>query len=287
MIEREVFGDSPGAGGCRQEEVVTAAGRRPGLLPWIYLVGITAAELLVAWRRIRPGLALHFCLLLAVLIMAALAWTGRDAQDKNFYLSLALGPLIRIMSLTMPLQGIPLIYWYAIVGTPIYAAAFVVIRLAGYRGEDISLGAAFFSIRRIPAQIAIGLLGVPLGFLEYHILHPSPLVPRPEIGLMLLPALILLVFTGFMEELIFRGILQKAAGDHLGGRPGMIYVSILFAVLHITHLSAPDVIFVFGVALLFAFLVRRSASLLGVALAHGITNITLYLVWPHILRFFI
>ncbi len=42
--------------------------------------------------------------------------------------------------------------------------------------------------------------------------------------------------------------------------------------------------FVFGVALLFIFFVRRAGFLLGVILTHGIINIMLYLVWPLLLH---
>ena len=93
------------------------------------------------------------------------------------------------------------------------------------------------------------------------------------------PALIFLVCTGFVEELIFRGVLQRSAVALWGWR-GIIYVSLLFAILHIGFLSWIDVVFVFAVAVFFAWVVKRTGSLLGVTLSHGITNIVLYLVAP-------
>lgn len=47
-------------------------------------------------------------------------------------------------------------------------------------------------------------------------------------------------------------------------------------------LSWPDIVFVFVVALFFGWVVQRTGSILGVALAHGITNIVLYLIAPFI-----
>ncbi len=287
--------------GRKRVPALTAWG---GPMPWVYALAITAAELLVGLVNVRSGLLLHFTILLALLIHAVIAGSprsrrmaghpGRDGkmssssdaavtsgefnQDYCFYLAMTLCPLIRILSLTMPLAPFPLMYWYMIVGIPLFAAAFVVVRLAGYAGRSIWLRAG-----RLPLQLAIGLVGLPLGLMEFYILHPTPLVPVFDLSRILLPAFILLVFTGFAEELIFRGILQKAAQDYLGRRPALIYVSFLFAVLHITHLSALDVFFVFGVAVLFAVIVRRTGSLLGVTLAHGLTNITMYLIWPFIL----
>ena len=84
-----------------------------------------------------------------------------------------------------------------------------------------------------------------------------------------------------MEEFIFRGVLQRSAWERLGWG-GIIYVSVLFAILHVGFLSWVDVIFVFGVAMLFAWIVKRTGSLLGVTLAHALTNVTLYLIAPFI-----
>ena len=61
---------------------------------------------------------------------------------------------------------------------------------------------------------------------------------------------------------------------------GIVYVSLLFAVLHVGFLSWLDVIFVFAVALFFGWVVKKTGSLLGVTLSHGITNIMLFLIVP-------
>lgn len=45
-------------------------------------------------------------------------------------------------------------------------------------------------------------------------------------------------------------------------------------------LSWIDVVFVFVVALFFGWVVKKTGSLFGVTLAHGITNIVLYLIIP-------
>ena len=74
-------------------------------------------------------------------------------------------------------------------------------------------------------------------------------------------------------------MLQRTAVEAFGGW-GIIYVSLLFAVLHIGFLSLIDVVFVLGVALFFGWVVKKTGSLLGVTLSHGITNILLYLVIP-------
>ena len=48
--------------------------------------------------------------------------------------------------------------------------------------------------------------------------------------------------------------------------------------LHLGYRSAWDIVFVFGVAIFFGYLVRRTRSIVGVTLSHGLINILLYLV---------
>ena len=129
-------------------------------------------------------------------------------------------------------------------------------------------------------EAIIYLLAVALA--EYFILAPEAMIAELTWQVIWLPAVILLLWTGFVEELIFRGVLQRSAVEAFGWW-GMVYISLLFATLHIGFLSWIDVIFVFAVALFFGWVVKKTGSLLGVSLSHGITNIVLYLVAPFFL----
>jgi hypothetical protein len=92
-----------------------------------------------------------------------------------------------------------------------------------------------------------------------------------------------LIFTGFTEELVFRGLLQSLSLPIMG-RFAFVYVSLLFAVMHIGYRSLADLVFVFTVGLYFAFVVQWSGSILGVSLAHGVTNTTLFVVMPDLMQ---
>ncbi len=125
----------------------------------------------------------------------------------------------------------------------------------------------------------IAASGTLLGLVEYLILRPAPLVEDLSWQTALLPSFILLVTTGLVEEFIFRGVLQKTAVDLLG-RWGIVYVSVIFAVMHIGFLSVLDIVFVMGAGLYFGYVVHKTGSILGVTLAHGATNIMLFIVCP-------
>jgi hypothetical protein len=75
--------------------------RRTGMAAGIYLVAIIAAELVTALVSPLLGMTLH-CLLLGVLIVRAAQL--RDDPLHYLVLALALAPLIRIVSLGLPLS---------------------------------------------------------------------------------------------------------------------------------------------------------------------------------------
>ena len=125
----------------------------------------------------------------------------------------------------------------------------------------------------------MGLSGILFGIGEHYILRPASLIAELTWQQAWLPALILLVTTGFVEEIIFRGVLQRAAVGVFGWW-GIVYISLIFAILHIGFLSWLDVIAVFVIALFFGYVVKITGSLSGVTLAHGITNTMLFVVMP-------
>jgi uncharacterized protein len=240
------------------------------------LAFLTLAEYLsTTLATVQLGLVMHGLALVALLLLAALL---EDPAEQRVYLTLAFAPLIRLVSLSMPLQGLPMMYWYLLVGAPITLSIVMVIRYGGFTRQELGLtGNKWF------LQILVGLIGIGLGYIEYLILRPAPLADEFTLGAIWFPALILVVFTGFLEEIIFRGLMQTAFGAKIGRWLGILLISGLFAVLHLGYQSLLDVIFVFLVALLFAVVTEWTRSIWGVSLAHGLTNVTLFLVFPFII----
>ncbi|MHB0868233.1 MAG: CPBP family intramembrane glutamic endopeptidase [Chloroflexota bacterium] len=237
----------------------------------LYLGALATAELLTALVTPQFGLVLHGALLVLLIANSAVAW---QRPGHGLLLALTFAPMIRILSLSMPLTTFPLIYWYFITSAPLFVACAVAARLLGLGPGALGLRPGF-----LPLQLVIGLTGFVFGFTEYVILQPVPLAKEYSWEQVWLPALILLVSTGFFEELVFRGLMQRVAVE-LMGRRGVLYVAALFAVLHAGYKSVVDVAFVFVVGLFFGAVAARTRSLFGVTLAHGLTNVMLFLVMP-------
>ena len=156
----------------------------------IYLLAITTAEAVTVFVQPVWGMVCHAIVLVAVIMHSALA---SDDRYRHLVLSLALVPLVRIISLCMPLVNIPQIWWYPIIYVPLLAAAIVVVRILGHRAKEVGI-----SFSSLPVQLAVGLSGFLLGVGEYFILAPEPLIAKLTWQGVWLPALIFLVCIGFV-----------------------------------------------------------------------------------------
>lgn len=247
-----------------------------------YLAALATAELAVVY--ISPVLVfpLHGGLVVVAMLHLGLRarqhrdGTARDPALGPALLALMLGPLIRIISLTLPLGQIEPAYRYVAAGVPMLVGAVAALWLSGMRPADVGL-----RLTRPGLQVWVALAALPLGLVEYLILRPQPLGALPWEAAGLLPALAVGLSTGFPEELIFRGLLQTAVRPILGAW-NWVYVSVVFAVLHIGYQSPVDLVFVLLVGSLYGLVFERTRSIVGVSISHGLANAILFFVAPNL-----
>lgn len=238
----------------------------------VFLVFISAAEIIIASNRLELGLDLEFVILFGLLI------TSSISKSYNFSIllrSMMILPLIRIIRLTLPIPHTNLLYMSLIVSVILFAVSFTIIMTQKLNRNNVGL-----IFGNIPLQLIIALSGFILGFIEYMILRPQPLISSFTLEIVLAASLVLMISTGFAEELLFRGILQKNAENVFGNVYGIVYTSIFFTVFHIGWYSSLDVLFVFGVSMIYGYIFQKTRSLFGITLSHGICNSVLYLIMP-------
>ena len=244
--------------------------------PFIYVILITLAELLIAHYHTGMGLALHTAILFALFTHAAFSH-HKEKEKAHLLTVIALAPLIRIVSLYAPLSGFHFMQWFLILSIPLFSCVFATILFQHLHTHDIGL---VLNFKQLHLQLAIASTGILFGTIEYLILYPQPLVSDLSFKSLAVPILIMLVCTGFLEEIIFRGIIQHNAIKYFNENTGIFFVSILFAVMHIGNLSLLDVVFVFFVGYFYGYAARFTRSIAGVSISHGLTNVILFLIMP-------
>lgn len=287
----------------------------------IYLLMITLSELVLTYHSVPAGLLCYSIILISLVISSTQSVTNiekikacfrdmckdmftlkpliffglspekirpvpmnipssieREKNFSNLLKCLTLVPTIRMLSTSMPVAQISQIYWFLIINTPLFILAFLIIKSMSFRWSELG-----FNIGKLRTQFLISMTGIVLGVMDYSLLKPDPLINYLSIETVIIPSIILLMFTGFSEELIFRGIIQRGSERLIGSTYGLMFTSILFAVMHIGWRSFPDLIFVFGVGLYYGYIFQKTRSLLGITISHGVTNITMFLIAPFIL----
>ncbi len=214
----------------------------------------------------------------------ASALSQTDKPLSAMLMALGLVPLIRVLSLALPfLPFFSEIQWFAIITLPLVVGGVLVMYLLRLSPSEVFLRVG--DQKDVLIQVGVALSGLPLGVLEFFILQQEePWIPSIFPQFLIPAAIVLILASGFAEEFIFRGILLTRTNRVLGGTAGLLFVSLLFAAMHIGFVedafTALDILFVLLVGLYFGYVVMRTESLLGVVLAHGFANVGLYLILP-------
>lgn len=249
----------------------------------LYLLGIIAAETLLSFLESPLGIMCYAIVLIA-LIIHSLRVTER--RSRRFLLSLALVPLYKVMAffsagVTLVLPTDDELTFLALAYSLLLTAAVVIMRITRLGAREVGL-----ALGKPLSQLLVGLTGIIFGLALYYMIKPQPLIPELDWGKLIIPVFIVLLAAG-AEELTYRGILQRTSMEAFG-QWGLLYVSMLFAVVHFErvsgmNLSIASIPFILAVALFYSWAVKKTGSLFGVTLSHVITNIILLVIAPLVL----
>ena len=94
----------------------------------------------------------------------------------------------------------------------------------------------------------------------------------------------MLLFVGFGEELLFRGLIQVDLMKVFGSVWGLVLASAMFAVMHLTWRSIPELFFVFAAGLVLGYFYWKTRSLTLPIIIHAANNVMLVAVLPYLAR---
>lgn len=239
---------------------------------WFYLLVFSMVECMVGLGYKEAGVLMHMAILFGLYCSASYYW--RD-DIRKLYLALTLAPLTRIVNLAIPPFLLHPIFYYLLSGAPMLVAAYLVAQENGF-----SSCKAFWGSGSIIQVIGGYCLGVVIGLMNYIFLRPQFIAQGYGKWPFLIASFTVLISSGFLEELLFRGILYRTAVETLGQQVGWLYSSLIYASLQLCHFSAGAVLVALVSALVLANFVRQQDSLIGTGIAHAIANVCLFFVGP-------
>ncbi|HEX7172794.1 MAG TPA: CPBP family intramembrane glutamic endopeptidase [Candidatus Limnocylindria bacterium] len=242
-----------------------------------YGAALAVAELALVQGGLLAGAACHAVLLIVLLAHHLVAPV---TAYHSLLVGLALLPIVRLVSLTVPILGIPYLAWHVMVAIPIAVAAGLAIRSEQIEPRLMGLGARFDAV----FQLAVAAVGIPLGLLAWLALRPRPVISGVDPVQVVLAGIVGVLFIAVVEEVVFRGVLQGVALRALGSSVGAVSVSAFaYASMSIPSGSPGFVLVMLGAAALFGWIVEVTGSLGGVIGAHALLAVGMLVVWPAIL----
>ncbi|MBN1235726.1 MAG: CPBP family intramembrane metalloprotease [Methanotrichaceae archaeon] len=129
----------------------------------------------------------------------------------------------------------------------------------------------------LPLAITVGFA---LGWGEYNVIRPELLTRGADLEDVLVLIVTMIFFVGIVEEFVFRSSLQTVLEARLGSVAGLLTASIIFGFMHSGYHLPLELLYVSFAGAVFGLLFWLTKSLPVISLAHGITNISLFLVAP-------
>jgi len=230
---------------------------------------IIAAEMLIFTGHMEAATAIH-ALTLILLVLIALY------NDNRIYPILLLLPLFRLLNVSMPIFFTVSLYSYPLIYAPMFLPIYLIMKdgfLSRLEAGITFKGFWFY----LPLAVAVGF---SLGWGEYNVLRPAMLLPNVNVENVLILSIIMILFVGLVEEFVFRSALQTVLEARMGSAAGLLTASVIFGFMHSGYRLPQELIYVSFAGVVFGLLFWMSKSLPVIAVAHGVTNISLFLVAP-------
>jgi membrane protease YdiL (CAAX protease family) len=243
----------------------TGVGNPAVVLP---TVAVALAETALFFGRTDLALWGHLLALL-ICVFGPLA-----VEDEPMLLAFTLVPVFRLVNLGMPVFVELTLFWFPLVYAPLFPAVYVVATNA--ETPQIRTNARFAAAALLPGA-AIGAL---LAEIEYAIIRPDALIPVWNLPNLAFVAIVMFGFVGLVEELVYRGILQRALQRRVGRTGGLLVASFLFGMMHSAYGTSAEIAFASGIGLVFGLVYDATDSIVLVTVMHGTLNVFLFAVIP-------
>jgi membrane protease YdiL (CAAX protease family) len=240
-------------------------------------LAITVCEYIFAYYNVAYGIVIALALSLIIYVLLSVL---RFAPGiVNSAESLAIIPLYILFTSSLP--------WFFINQQFLLPAVYsCILGLCAWHiyQQDVDIKSLFgFRKRRLLMNIIIGtVIGLIMGLGEYMILHPAPTFPTFEIKYLIRDFVYMLLFVGLAEEVLFRGLIQRNLASAFGWRWGLLGSSTLFAIMHLTWRSVPELFFVFMAGIILGFVYCKTRELTMPIIIHCMNNVMLVAIAPYI-----
>jgi len=161
---------------------------------------------------------------------------------------------------------------YALIVSLVFA--FLIVKRIDLRRIGLTVG-SYPMLKQVSAGVSIGLVS---GLLEYFILRPDPILPAGDsLQSIVYVIIVMTLFVGLTEEVLFRGLLQESYQKVLPASSAILMASLQFGIMHYGWLNPLEILCAYSLGIVFGYLFWKTKSLLAPVIAHSLGNITLFI----------
>lgn len=238
---------------------------------YFYILNIIIGELLIPDYQ-TIGLGIHLINILAIVLV--IIFTNLELKIKNILQGLTLIILLRVVNLSTPQFFTTDIIQYSIIYGIMFIPVYYIIKSQQIPSKELGI---YFKKLYIYLPIAI-IIGTIMAIIEYKILNPAALIEKFRLSDIISLIVVMFIFIGAVEEIIFRSILQTRLEKIFNIKYSIIISGGIFGIMHASYGILGEILFasVFGIILGYVF--YKTRSLPFIVSIHGITNIILFVL---------
>lgn len=251
--------------------------RKRRLFTAIPVLCIALAEILMFLEKVEIAIWVHIGILIVLSLSNIFV---KDFEVEKIYQALMLLPVLRLINFSMPIFFETTLYTFVFVYGTLAIPAAVVIIHQRYSLEKIGI-----SMKNIGAYM---ILSIPLSFVlglgEYLTIKAEYLIPDFTFENLFKLTFVMVFFVGFIEELIFRSILQTRLEQALSINESLLITGLLFGLMHSGYGTFYEIIYTGFVGLFMGLAFYKTKSLPFIAVLHGFINVFLFGILPYYLN---
>lgn len=237
---------------------------------FIIMLYIAISELMMMFGDIFYGMVVHTASLLAIIFL--IIFGKSDIKTKYVLQSLILLILLRMVSISMPQIFANILLQYSLIYGVMFIPIYLIIKGQNISAKELGLN---FKNMHIYFPLAI-IIGIMTGFVEYSIINPVSLIERVRFSDIVLMSIVMFIFVGAVEEVIFRSILQTRLQKVLGMEHGILVSGVIFGIMHAGYGLIDEIIFTGYLGIVIGYIFHKSKSVPFVISIHAVTNIILF-----------
>jgi len=246
----------------------------------IYLpvLGIVVGELLIFIGHINVGLLLYIFNL--QVISFVLIFRNIQIEIKKVLQSMILLMLLRIISFIMPHFFGVTFFWLVLINGIMFIPIYLIIK-----NQHISLSELGVNFKRPNIYLLLApFIGIIIAALEYRILEPEGMMENLQYLNIVLIFIVMFVFVGPVEELIFRSILLTRLEKTIGIKNGLFLSAILFGIMHSSFGRFSEILIAVFFGLIIGYIFQKTRNFPVILIINGTANMFLFGIFPILLK---